>query len=99
MNPLVAHYRAALVEAILELAQISDHRNEFAAAAAEYREAIAVDAGVPEPHYRLGRLLRDKGDLAKALEELQLASALDPSNSIYSKAAKDLQQQMNEVKK
>ena len=61
---------------------------------AEYRKAIDVDPSFADWHYRLGRLLRDKGDLAAALPELELASALDSSNEEYEKAKKDLQQQL-----
>jgi tetratricopeptide (TPR) repeat protein len=79
----------------VETALILDHRNEVTGAVAKYREAIAVDPGIPEAHYKLGRLLRDNGNLAAALSELQKANAIEPNNTIYIKAAKDLQQQMS----
>jgi hypothetical protein len=47
-------------------------------------------------HYRLGRDLRDTGDLKEGLVELQKASTLDPSNAAYAKAAADLQQQVDQ---
>jgi hypothetical protein len=61
----------------------------------EYRKAIGADFNNASAHYRLGRDLRDTDDLAGALQEFQTASSLEPQNATYSKALKDLQQQMN----
>lgn len=81
--------------AYYNLGRALDQKDDLKAAIAEYRKAIDLAPTLAEAHYRLGRDLRDTGDATEGLSELQKASALEPNNATYSKAAKDLQQQMS----
>lgn len=50
-----------------------------------YRQAISLgeegDAGTAWPHFHLGSLLHDLGDLEPAREALELAASIDPGNA------------------
>jgi tetratricopeptide (TPR) repeat protein len=47
-----------------------------------YRRALAVDSRDGDVHLRLGELLLSRGDLGAALEEAELALALQPGSLI-----------------
>jgi tetratricopeptide (TPR) repeat protein len=72
-----------------------DTKGDLDGAIVEYRKALELDPSGAEGHFRLGRDLRDQGDLEAALDELQTAARLNPKNEMYGKAAIDLQQQLN----
>ncbi len=85
---------ACAVPAAAQDGLILDHRGDIDGAIAEYRKAIDLNPGDPQFYYRLGRVLQDQGDADAALRELQKASALEATNTTYSKAVEKLRQQM-----
>jgi len=56
-------------------------KDDLKGAAAAYRAAIAVEPDFPEPHFRLGSILAQTGDLDEALHTLQEATRLNPKHS------------------
>lgn len=59
-----------------ELGQLLERRRDFAGAARHYESAIAVNAQVPELHYRLARVYDRLGQTAKAERERALHKKL-----------------------
>lgn len=55
-------------------------------AEAEARKAIALDGGLAEGHYALGRILETTLDFPSAQASIRRAIALDPSRSVYRRA-------------
>ena len=73
------------VEAYDLLGQCLEGLGRLTEASDAYRQAISLDtAGSPRsawPHYHLGSLLHDSGDLASAKKSLELAASIDPRNA------------------
>lgn len=59
-----------------ELAQLLERERNYAGAAVAYEKAIALNAGVPEPHYRLARVYDRLQQPAKAARERQMHQKL-----------------------
>lgn len=72
------------VEAFDLLGQCLEGLGRLGEASDAYGRAIALDkaSGVrsPWPHFHLGSLLHDQGDLETATEALQIAATIDPNN-------------------
>ncbi len=59
-----------------ELAQMLERQRDWAGAAREYEKAIALNPGVPEPHYRLARVYDRLAKPALAARERQIHQKL-----------------------
>ena len=74
-----------LVEAHDLLGQCLEGLGDPGAALAEYRTAVGLNERTnprsPWPHYHLGSLLHDLGDVGPAREALEVATAIDPRNA------------------
>jgi tetratricopeptide (TPR) repeat protein/mono/diheme cytochrome c family protein len=79
-DPNFAEVRGRLAQALSAHARQLQSQDHVAAAAAECREAIALDPAGAEAHAELGELLMLQGRFADALTELDKALELDPSN-------------------
>lgn len=73
-----AAHDAALALALLPLGERQYRAQDYAGAIDTYRRAIALDDSMPVPHYRLGYVLVNQGDLPAALASLERALAIDP---------------------
>ncbi len=73
-----ASHHSALALALLPLGERQYRAQDYAGAIDTYRRAIALDDSIPAPHYRLGYVLVNQGDLQGALESLERALAIDP---------------------
>ena len=73
------------VEAYDLLGQCLEGLGRLGDASEAYRQAITLDATgsakSPWPHFHLGSLLHDRGDLEAATESLELAVTIDPKNA------------------
>ena len=67
------------------LGQCLEGLGRLGEASEAYRQAISLDdegsAGTAWPHFHLGSLLHDRGDLEPARESLELAASIDPGNA------------------
>ena len=75
-------------ELVTALARSLLEKGDLVAADTPARRAVALSPHDGEPHGILGRVLFGQGNFRAALEEMTVASALDPSNSlrIYNQA-------------
>ncbi len=73
-----AAHNSALALALLHLGERQYRAQDYAGAIDTYRRAIAFDDSVPVPHYRLGYVLVNQGDLPAALDSLERALSIDP---------------------
>lgn len=73
----VAH-NSALALALLPLGERQYRAQDYTGAIDTYRRAITLDDSIPAPHYRLGYVLVNQGDLPAALESLERALSIDP---------------------
>ena len=73
-----AAHNSALSLALLPLGERQYRAQDYAGAIDTYRRAIALDDSMPVPHYRLGYVLVNQGDLPVALHSLERALSIDP---------------------
>ena len=74
-----AAHNSALALALLPLGERQYRAQDYAGAIDTYRRAIELDDSMPVPHYHLGYVLVNQGDLEGALDCLERALAIDPN--------------------